>query len=123
MKFLKFFHISILLLISTIAFSQSQKNSKMNLKDLHKDSIGVQTNMMFPATNGKVISLQILKNSQLKEHITDVPALLVCVSGIAVYEDEKGNKSTLSSGDFVKIEPNVKHWVNGIETSNLLLIK
>lgn len=106
-----------------IAFSQTKNNLKMNLRELHKDSIGVQTNMMFPATEGKVISLQILKGSQLKEHITKVPALLICVVGNAVYSDEKGVKATLLSGDFVKIEPNVKHWVDGIEGSNLLLIK
>ncbi len=108
---------------SQISFSQTQKINKMNLKELHKDSIGVQTNMMFPTTYGKVISLQISKGSQLKEHITKVPALLICVSGNAVYEDEKGIKVTLLSGDFVKIEPNVKHWVDGIESSSLLLIK
>ena len=95
----------------------------MNLKELHSDNKGVQTNMLFPVTDGKVISLQILKDSKLEEHITNVPALLVCVSGNAVYEDEKGITSILFSGDFVKIEPNVKHWVNGIEFTNLLLIK
>ena len=65
----------------------------------------------------------ILKNNKLEEHVTNVPALLVCVSGNAIYEDEKGIKAVLFSGDFVKIEPNVKHWVNGIESTNLLLIK
>lgn len=95
----------------------------MNLKELHKGNIGVQSNMLFPATDGKVISLQIQKGSQLKEHITKVPALLICVSGNAEYENEKGYKVNLLSGDFVKIEPNVKHWVNGIENTNLLLIK
>lgn len=112
-----------LVLSSQITFSQTKNNFKMNIKELHKDSTGVQTNMMFPAIDGKVISLQIAKGSQLKEHITKVPALLICVVGNAVYEDEKGNKATLFSGDFVKIEPNVKHWVDGIEDSNLLLIK
>lgn len=123
MKPLQKIFIICLVFSSQISFSQTQNNHKMNLKELHKDSIGVQTNMMFPATDGKVISLQILKDNQLKEHITKVPALLICVSGNAIYEDEKGNKATLLSGDFVKIEPNVKHWVNGIENSNLLLIK
>jgi quercetin dioxygenase-like cupin family protein len=95
----------------------------MNLKELHKDSIGVQTKMIFTTTEGKVISLQIEKESQLKEHITKVPAILICVSGNAVFENEKGQKNILLSGDYVEIEPNVKHWVNGIENSNLLLIK
>ena len=108
---------------STITFSQTQNNNKMNLKELHTDIKGVQTNMMFPATDGKVISLQILKDATLEEHVTKVPALLVCVSGNAIYEDEKGIKAVLFSGDFVKIEPNVKHWVNAIESTNLLLIK
>jgi mannose-6-phosphate isomerase-like protein (cupin superfamily) len=111
------------LLMSLIGFTQTKNNTTMNLKDLHNDTLGVQTNIMFSTIDGKVISLQILKDSQLKEHITNVPALLICVTGNAIYEDEKGNKATLYSGDFVKIESNVKHWVNGIENSNLLLIK
>ncbi len=123
MKILKLAPIVGLVLSSQISFSQNINTNKMNLKELHKDSIGVQTNMIFPTIEGKVISLQILKGSQLKEHITKVPALLICVLGNAIYEDEKGNKITLLSGDFVKIEPNVKHWVDGIEDSNLLLIK
>lgn len=112
-----------ILLASTNTFSQTKNITKMNLKDLHKETLGVQTNMIFPAIDGKIISLQILKNSQLKEHITNVPALLICVTGNATYEDEKGIVTNLFSGDFVKIEPNVKHWINGIENSNLLLIK
>jgi quercetin dioxygenase-like cupin family protein len=123
MKFSRLVFIVGFVLSSQASFSQTQKISKMNLKELHKDSIGVQTNMLFPAADGKVIALQILKGSQLKEHITKVPALLICVKGNAVYEDERGIKANLFSGDFVKIEPNVKHWVDGIEDSNLLLIK
>lgn len=123
MKISKIITAILVVVTSTIGFSQTQNNTKMNLKELHTDNKGVQTNMMFPATDGKVISLQILKDSKLEEHVTKVPALLVCVSGNAVYEDEKGIKAVLFSGDFVKIEPNVKHWVIGIESTNLLLIK
>lgn len=123
MKISKIITVILVVATSTIGFSQTQNNTKMNLKELHTDNKGVQTNMMFPATEGKVISLQILKDSKLEEHVTKVPALLVCVSGNAVYEDEKGIKAVLFSGDFVKIEPNVKHWVIGIESTNLLLIK
>lgn len=123
MKISKIITVILVVATSTIGFSQTQNNTKMNLKELHTDNKGVQTNMMFPATEGKVISLQILKDSKLEEHVTKVPALLVCVSGNAVYEDEKGIKAVLFSGDFVKIEPNVKHWVSGIESTNLLLIK
>ena len=101
----------------------AQNHTKMNLKQLHPDTKGVQTNMMFPAKEGKVISLQILKDNQLKEHTTPVPALLVCVNGDVVFEDEKGQSISLLSGDYVKIEPNVKHWINAKIDSNLLLIK
>ncbi len=95
----------------------------MNLKELHTISTAVQTDIMFIAKEGKVVSLQILKESQLKEHITKTPALLICVSGNAIYEDINGVKEILFSGDFIKIEENVKHWVKGIEDTNLLLIK
>lgn len=110
-----------LLLDNNIVFAQN--HTKMNLKQLHPEAKGVQTNMMFPAKDGKVISLQILKGSQLKEHTTTVPALLVCVKGKVVFEDEKGQVIPLKSGDYVKIEPNVKHWVDAKTDSNLLLIK
>lgn len=123
MKFSKIILTVIALLTTTVAFSQTQDTNKMNLTQLHNDSTGIQTKMMFPATNGKVISLQILEGSQLKEHISKEAALLICVSGNTIYEDENGLKVTLLSGDFVKIEPNIKHWVSGIENSNLLLIK
>jgi quercetin dioxygenase-like cupin family protein len=41
----------------------------------------------------------------------------------AVFENETGLKETLKSGDYVNIEPMVKHWVKGIKESQLLLIK
>ncbi|UQD57728.1 hypothetical protein FLAK523_09485 [Flavobacterium sp. K5-23] len=95
----------------------------MTLKNLHTENKPVQTNLLFKTEEGKVISLQISKNEQLKEHITKVPALLVCVSGNATYHDEKGILANLKSGDYINIEPNVKHWVDAKEESNFLLIK
>lgn len=101
----------------------NSKSTTMNLKSLHTETKAVQTNVMFEPKDGKVISLQIAKNKQLAEHITKVPALLVCVSGSASYGDESGRKLSLKSGDYVNIEPNVKHWVDAEEESNFLLIK
>jgi quercetin dioxygenase-like cupin family protein len=95
----------------------------MILKNLHTENKPVQTQLLFEPTESKVISLQIAKGEQLKEHITKIPALLVCVLGNAIFSDEKGNKITLKSGDYVNIEPNVKHWVDAEEESNFLLIK
>ena len=95
----------------------------MNLKDLHTEDKPVQTKVVFEPTESKVISLQIVSGGQLKEHITKVPALLVCVTGTAVFQDEKGKSIELKTGDYVNIEANVKHWVDANEDSNFLVIK
>ncbi len=94
----------------------------MNLKNLHTENKGVQTSIVFEPTE-KVISMQIAKDEQLKEHVSKIPALLVCVSGKATFGDEKGQKINLESGEYVKIEPNVTHWIDAFEDSNFLLIK
>ncbi len=117
--------ISIASLVLLFGCKTTQINSKsttMNLKDLHTEKKEVQTNVLFEPKE-KVISLQIMKGGQLKEHLTKVPALLVCVSGSGSFGDENGQKISLKSGDYVKIEPNVKHWVDAFEDSNFLLIK
>jgi len=95
----------------------------MNLKKLHTENKAVQTKILFSATEGKVISLQIASGEQLKEHLSKVPAVLVCVSGNAVYKDENESVINLKSGDYVNIEPEVKHRIDAIEESNFLLIK
>ena len=95
----------------------------MNLQNLHTENTTVQTQLLFSTTEGKVIALEIAANEQLKEHITKVPALLVCVMGDAIFQNEKGESIQLKSGDYVDIEPNVKHWIDAIERSNFILIK
>ena len=66
--------------------------------------------------------MQIAAEKVLKEHISKVPATLICVSGLAIYEEEH-RKVDLSSGDFVRIESNVKHKVTAITESNFLLMR
>lgn len=95
----------------------------MNLTELFTDDKPVQAKKMFSTTEGNVNSLRILAGNQLKEHITKVPALLVCIIGEVVFNNEKGVVNHLKSGDYVEIEPMVKHWVNAQEDSYLLLIK
>ena len=95
----------------------------MNIKDLHPDIKAVSTASLFKTTEGTVTSLQILAGEQLKEHITKVPALLICLTGDAIFENENGLKLTLTTGDYVNIEPQIKHWINAKFTSNLILIK
>jgi len=95
----------------------------MNIKDLHQDTKAISTASLFKSAEGNVTSIQILEDQQLKEHITKVPALLLCLTGEAIFENENGVKLTLSKGDYVNIEPNIKHWINAKITSNLILIK
>ena len=95
----------------------------MILKKLHTENKPVQTQLLFEPTESKVVSMQIAKGETLKEHVSKVPALLVCVSGNAVFTDEKGTVVNLNSGVYVMIEENVKHEVKAIEESDFLLIK
>lgn len=95
----------------------------MNVKDLHQDNKSISTASLFKMTEGTVTSIQILANEQLKKHITKVPALLVCLLGEVIFENEKGIIHTMTTGDYVNIEPQIKHWINATTTSNLILIK
>jgi len=56
------------------------------------------------------------------KHITKTPAVLICVEGEVIFENEKGIKEKLLSGDFINIEPMVKHWAEGTIESQLILI-
>ena len=105
------------------SLSNPQNSKTMNLENLHTEQKAVQTQLLFEPTAAKVIALRIAKNEQLKEHVTKVPAVLVCVTGEATYNDENGEKVHLKSGDFIKIPVDVKHWVDAHELSNFLLIK
>ncbi|MBK9928859.1 MAG: hypothetical protein IPP04_03155 [Saprospiraceae bacterium] len=59
----------------------------------------------------------------LKEHITVIPALLICVTGEIVFEDEHGKSEILLPADIINIEPQVKHRVVAKKDSLLFLIK
>ena len=95
----------------------------MNIKDKHNIEKVVSAYPLFKGEEGVAMAMQILAGEQLKENITKTPALLICVSGKAVFQNEKGELINLQSGDFVEIEAMVKHWVDGIETSQLVLLK
>lgn len=95
----------------------------MDVKDFPQDKKAISFTSLFKTTKGTVTSIQILAGEQLKEHLTKVPALLLCLAGEAVFENEKGIKQVLIPGYYVNIEPQIKHWVNAKSTSNLILIK
>lgn len=95
----------------------------MNIKGLHTKAKTVSAISLFKGEEGTVTAIQILRNQQLKEHITKVPALLMCIEGRVSFENENDVEEELYVGDYILIEPMVKHWVNGIADSQLLLIK
>ena len=95
----------------------------MNLKEFHTEDKPFQAKKIFSTTEGQVNSFHITAGNQLKEHTTKVPAFLVCVTGEAVFDNVKGVSEKLLPGDYVNIEPHVKHWVTANKDSDLLLIK
>ena len=100
------------------------KNRTMNnISAMHERAQAVSAKPIFKGEEGTVAALQINQDGLLKEHITKIEALLVCVTGEVIYENEKGFQQTLTNGDYVRIEPMVKHWVKGVQDSQLLLIK
>ena len=95
----------------------------MKLAQIHINEKVVSAKAIATYTKSSVTAIQILKGGLLKEHSTPTPALLVCVLGEVVYQDETQNKVTLTPGDYYEIEPTVKHWLKGVANSQLLLIK
>lgn len=95
----------------------------MNIQTIHPKDKAVSAVSIFKSDAGNATAIQLLKFETLKEHITKTPALLVCVMGEIIFENEKGDKSTLKTGDFIHIEKDIKHWLIAIMESQLILIK
>lgn len=104
-------------------FQHLNNRTMSNISSMHEATKAVSAKPLFKGQEGVVNALQIQKDGLLDKHVTKVPALLVCVAGEVVFENEKGFKQTLTNGDYVNIEPMVTHWVKGIQDSQLLLIK
>lgn len=118
----------LVLILSVKGFTQSINNESnmkqaQSISQLHKSEIPVSAQVLFKGIEGVTRALQINKGGLLKEHVTETEAMLICVSGEVKYEDEKKNNYILKQGEYIKIKPKVKHWVTGIENSQLLLIK
>ena len=102
--------------------SETNPYPKMNLKSLHTENKEVQTKLLLKAEEGKVVSLQITAGKQLKEHVSNVPAILICISGKAIYREVSG-ETTLEPGDYLMIKKDVKHEVDALTDSNFVLVK
>ncbi len=95
----------------------------MNFRDIHSNEKDLETKILFTPNDGKAIAIRLAAQAILKEHITTVPAFLICISGETLYEDEQGKSILLKNGDFTPIEPNVKHWLKATAESHLILLK
>lgn len=95
----------------------------MNLKDLHSKEKELSALSLFKGEIGAAVAIHLKENAMLKEHITKTPALLLCVSGSVIYEDETKEKVTLNHGDYFQITPNVKHWLLANSDAQLVLFK
>lgn len=118
--------------VSFNSYAQDQGTPDTNLKimeepsqlnELHTDQKPLSIKILFKGEEGVTRSLQLKKDGVLPEHTTPTPAVLICVLGKVSYEDESGYQVILEPGDFQKIEVNIKHWVKGLDESQLLLIK
>jgi len=94
----------------------------MNIKLLHPLEKTVSATPLFKGEGNNTV-IRILAGQTLKEHSSKVAALLLCVEGELLYEDEDGEKTTLLPGDFINIEPMVKHWLYAISDCHCLLLK
>ncbi|MBK6840084.1 MAG: hypothetical protein IPG90_18875 [Bacteroidetes bacterium] len=95
----------------------------MNIKELHTTEKEVSAVSFFKSDQANATALQILSGGKLNEHITKVPALLICLGGKVIFRNENGIELPLFSGDFIIIEPMVKHWIEAELTTQLVLIK
>lgn len=95
----------------------------MNLASLHTSDKPVSATNAFKGEIGSATAIQLQKSAVLKEHVTKTPAWLICIDGLVTYEDETGQKIELSTGDYVHIVVNVKHWLVAAKHSQLILFK
>jgi len=95
----------------------------MNIQTLHPADKEVSAKPLFKGEIGSAIAIQLHDKGILKEHITKTPALLLCIVGKVSYQDEKGENIELTTGDYVNILPNVKHWLKAQAKSQLILLK
>jgi len=103
--------------------AQEKKVAALNLKELHTQQKAVQTQQLFTAKDGKVVSLKIAKGEELKDHVSNLSALFLCVTGDATYEDVNGKSIRLKAGDYMFIEKDVMHKVTAKKDSNFILIR
>ena len=94
-----------------------------SISSLFESGKPLQTKKVFATGHTTVIAIRIEQGGKLKEHSTPDPAILICLSGRTCYVDENDQRVYLESGDFLNIEPNLKHWLEGVSNSELILVR
>ncbi len=83
---------------------------------------GVTTqNVLKDKASATLISIQ--KDAVLKEHQSMTNAMLVLLSGKAVYEEKERTETLSAPMDFVHIPAHVTHKLTGLEDAQLLLVQ
>ncbi len=95
----------------------------MNIKDKHTLNLPISEELLFESEVGITSAFQILEGVQINNQIIRVPAMLICIAGKIIFQDENGTNKKLFPGDFINIEPMVKHLVRGLSNSQLIVIK
>ena len=112
-----------ILLICGFKYKIPTKQKAMNLFDKLKASEKSVATQNILKDKGTATLMQIKKDGLLKEHQSMTNALLILLSGKAVYE-EKDRKIELEQvHDFVRIPAQVTHKVSGLQDSIFLLIQ
>ena len=95
----------------------------MNIQNTHPVAKDVSAIALFKGVEGITTSIHLSKDAELTKHQSKTHALLICILGDVVFENQNGVKERLKQGDYVEIEPFISHWVIGVMDSYLLLIK
>lgn len=95
----------------------------MKFSDLHEDDKPVSSKSLFTGGEGTAVSLRIMAGETLKEHVSKVPAVLICIEGECTYREGEDIHTPMKSGIYIKIAPMLKHSVTAQTDTRLLLVK
>lgn len=95
----------------------------MKLADVHPEEKMLSLKSLFKAEDGQLIAIKIKSEEELKEHITQNTAFLICLTGEVLYSESTGLTQILKTGEYLEIPRLVPHKLNAIQDSELLLFK
>lgn len=95
----------------------------MNIGKLHPLGTEISSVNLFKGETGTVTAIRLKLDNTLQEHVSKIPALLLCIQGKVIYEDENGQKAEMEQGDYLTIKPDVKHRLYASLSSQLILLK